>query len=183
MNIIFQHSSEISNVENILRSTKIGLEQSALDTDTGELDPQDTDSFLNVARDDEVNVIVVTGAGRAFCAGGDVGEMKTEPFASIFVRAHRLIHNMLEVEQPIIAALNGDTLALGATIATQLGWTPLIAFAFMVMSLIYVPCMATIAIIRRETNSWKWTGFVVSYTLVLGWIVATLIHQIGQLFF
>jgi len=72
--------------------------------------------------------------------------------------------------------------ALGATIATQLGWTPLVAFAFMAMSLIYVPCMATIAIIKRETNSWKWTGFVIGYTLVLGWIVATLIYQIGSLF-
>jgi len=72
--------------------------------------------------------------------------------------------------------------ALGATIAAQLGWTPLVAFAFMAMSLIYVPCMATIATIKRETNSWKWTGFVIGYTLVLGWIVATLIYQIGSLF-
>jgi len=37
----------------------------------------------------------------------------------------------------------------------------------MTMSLIYVPCMAAIAIIKRETNSWKWTGFVLGYTLVL----------------
>jgi len=72
--------------------------------------------------------------------------------------------------------------ALGETIATQLGWTPLIAYAFMAMSLIYVPCMAAIAIIKRETNSWKWPGFVIGYTLVLGWLVATLIYQIGRLF-
>jgi len=71
--------------------------------------------------------------------------------------------------------------ALGSTIATELGWTPLIAFAFMTMSLIYVPCMATIAIIKRETNSWRWTFFVIGYTLILGWTVATLIFQIGQL--
>jgi len=72
--------------------------------------------------------------------------------------------------------------ALGATIATQLGWTPLIAYAFMVMCLIYVPCAATIAIVKKETNSWKWTGFVIGYTLVLGWLVATLIYQIGRFF-
>ncbi len=71
---------------------------------------------------------------------------------------------------------------LGDVIGFDLGWTALIAFAFMAMCLIYVPCMAVIAIIRRETNSWKWTGFVVGYTLVLGWIVATLIYQIGGLF-
>jgi len=72
--------------------------------------------------------------------------------------------------------------ALGETIAAQLGWTPLIAFAFMAMSLIYVPCMATIAIIKRETNSWKWPLFVIGYTLVLGWLVATLIYQVGRFF-
>ncbi len=71
---------------------------------------------------------------------------------------------------------------LGQTIATQLGWTPLVAFAFMAMSLLYIPCMATIVTIRRETNSWKWTGFIVGYTLFLGWLVATLIYQIGRIF-
>ena len=72
--------------------------------------------------------------------------------------------------------------ALGETIATQLGWTPLIAYAFMAMCLIYIPCMATIAVVKRETNSWKWTGFAIGYSLTLGWLVATLIYQIGRLF-
>jgi len=71
---------------------------------------------------------------------------------------------------------------LGHVIGFELGWTPLISYAFMAMSLIYVPCMATIVTIKRETNSWKWAGFVIGYTLVLGWIVATLIYQIGRLF-
>jgi ferrous iron transport protein B len=72
--------------------------------------------------------------------------------------------------------------ALGETIATQLGWTPLIAFAFMAMCLIYIPCAATITTIKRETKSWKWTGFVVFYTTLLAWTVAVIIYQIGNLF-
>lgn len=72
--------------------------------------------------------------------------------------------------------------ALGETIATQLGWTPLVAFAFMAMCLIYIPCAATIATIKRETGSWKWTGFVIGYTFLLAWILAVLIYQIGSLF-
>jgi len=72
--------------------------------------------------------------------------------------------------------------ALGNVIAAQLGWTPLVAYAFMAMTLLYVPCMATIAIVKKETNSWKWTGFLVGYTFALGWLVATLIYQIGSLF-
>ncbi len=72
--------------------------------------------------------------------------------------------------------------AIGKAITTQLGWTPLVAFAFMAMVLLYIPCVASLAIIKEETNSWKWTGFVVGYTLVLAWLVAVLIYQIGRLF-
>jgi ferrous iron transport protein B len=71
---------------------------------------------------------------------------------------------------------------LGGAIASQLGWTPLIAFAFMVFCLLYVPCVAAIGAIRGETNSWKWAGFAALYTIVVAWIAATLIFQIGRLF-
>jgi ferrous iron transport protein B len=60
-------------------------------------------------------------------------------------------------------------------------WTPLSAYAFMAMCLIYIPCAATIGAIKRETNSWKWTGFAVGYSLVLGWVVAVIIYQGGRL--
>ena len=71
---------------------------------------------------------------------------------------------------------------LGHIIGFELGWNPLIAFAFMVFCLIYIPCMATIAVIRRETGSWKWTAFAVLYLIALAWVVAALIYQIGRLF-
>lgn len=70
----------------------------------------------------------------------------------------------------------------GNVLGSQLGWTPLIAFAFMVMILLYIPCVASLGIIKKETGSWKWTLFTLGYTLVLGWIVATLIYQVGSLF-
>lgn len=67
------------------------------------------------------------------------------------------------------------------TLAIQKAWTPLSAYAFLVMVLVYVPCVATIASIRRETGSWKWTTLAVAYTLVLGWILAVFVYQIGML--
>lgn len=60
-------------------------------------------------------------------------------------------------------------------------FTPLSAFAFMAMTLIYIPCIATIAVIKKETNSWRWAGFSVLYSLALGWIVAFMIYQGGKL--
>jgi len=50
---------------------------------------------------------------------------------------------------------------LGAAIAAQLGWTPLVAYSFMVFSLLYVPCVAAIATIKAETGSWKWPAFTI----------------------
>jgi len=57
----------------------------------------------------------------------------------------------------------------------------LTAYAFMVFVLLYTPCVATIAVIKRETNSWKWTGFSVAYQFGVAWFVAMLVYQIGSL--
>ena len=63
--------------------------------------------------------------------------------------------------------------------AISQNWTPLSAYAFMVMSLIYIPCIATIAVIKGETNSWVWAALAVSYSLILGWLVAVIVYQGG----
>ena len=60
-------------------------------------------------------------------------------------------------------------------------WTPLSAFSFMVMTLLYIPCVAAIGAIKRETNSWGWTGFAIGYSLILGWIMAVIVYQVGSL--
>jgi ferrous iron transport protein B len=59
-------------------------------------------------------------------------------------------------------------------------FTPLSAYGFMVMSLVYIPCIASVAAIWRETN-WKWTLLAVVYTVVLGWLLAVLVYQVGSL--
>lgn len=69
----------------------------------------------------------------------------------------------------------------GLTAAIASNWTPLSAYAFMVMTLVYVPCVATIGAIKRETNSWGWTAFALGYSLALGWLLAVLVFQVGSL--
>lgn len=61
--------------------------------------------------------------------------------------------------------------------------TPLTAVAFMVFVLLYMPCLATVGAIKKETGSWKWTGFSVVYQLVLAYIIALLVVIIGGVFF
>ena len=60
------------------------------------------------------------------------------------------------------------------------GMTPLSCYAMMAFVLIYVPCVATVAVIRRETNSWTWTFFSIAYSTSLAWLVAFVIYQGGK---
>ena len=62
------------------------------------------------------------------------------------------------------------------------GFTVRNAYALMTFCLLYTPCMAAIATIRRETGSWKWTLFGAGFQLVVAWIVAVAVYQIGCLF-
>lgn len=77
-----------------------------------------------------------------------------------------------------MAAIHG-TGPQGVVQVLRQSFTPVSAYAFMVMSLVYIPCVATIAAIRRETN-WRWTALAVGYTLLLGWSLAVAIYQIGS---
>ena len=60
-------------------------------------------------------------------------------------------------------------------------FTPLTAFGFMVFVLLYFPCVATIATLRREAGR-GWAAFTVVHSLCLAWVMAFLIYQVGSLF-
>ena len=68
------------------------------------------------------------------------------------------------------------------SLAERLNITPLVAFGYMLFTLIYFPCVATIVAIRQESGSWKWAIFAATYTTALAWIVSFLVYQIGKLF-
>ncbi|HZJ77120.1 MAG TPA: ferrous iron transport protein B, partial [Oscillospiraceae bacterium] len=65
--------------------------------------------------------------------------------------------------------------------AIQEAFTPLTSISFMIMTLLYTPCAATLAIIKKETNSVKWAIFAAIYTFVIGWAMAVLVFQVGSL--
>jgi len=60
-------------------------------------------------------------------------------------------------------------------------FSPLSAYAFLVMTLLYVPCAATVGAFFRETGSWKWTIFLVVYTTLVAYGAAVLVYQGGRL--
>ncbi len=61
------------------------------------------------------------------------------------------------------------------------GFEPLNAYCLMVFCLLYVPCVATLATIHKESNSWKWTGLTVLFQITTAWIVTFVVYQIGLL--
>jgi ferrous iron transport protein B len=65
--------------------------------------------------------------------------------------------------------------------ALQTAFTPLTALSFMVMTLLYVPCVATIGTIKKETNSAKWAVVSAVVSCLIGWAAAVAVYQIGRL--
>ncbi len=59
--------------------------------------------------------------------------------------------------------------------------SPLSAFAMMIFVLLYLPCLATVAAIRRETRSMRWMLFSIVYTTTVAWIMSFLVYQGGRL--
>lgn len=65
--------------------------------------------------------------------------------------------------------------------AGQHVFTPLVAFSFVVFILLYFPCVAVIAAIKKESGSWKWALFTILYTTGIAWIASFIIYQTGTL--
>lgn len=59
-------------------------------------------------------------------------------------------------------------------------YSPAVALALMVFVLIYAPCMAVQAVIRKELGGWKWSAFSMSYTIFLAWILAVLVYHVSK---
>jgi len=78
-----------------------------------------------------------------------------------------------------ITEADEESESLRETLANE--YSPLVGYNFMLFSLLYFPCMAGIAVFRREAGR-KEMWFQVGYTLLLAWVVSFVVFQIGRLF-
>ncbi len=82
----------------------------------------------------------------------------------------------------IVNASSPEGMQQFSQVLGSIGFGPLNAFCLMVFCLLYVPCAAALATIRKESKSWKWTGFVTLFQLVVAWLITFIVYQIGCLF-
>jgi enoyl-CoA hydratase len=112
--ILFRREGNVLHVT-MNRPETLNAFDEDLDTDFARL-------FTDITNDPETDVVVLTGAGRAFSAGGDIGHMEhllehPEEFGEGAMRAKQIVFSMLDCPKPIIAKVNGHAVGLGATVA------------------------------------------------------------------
>ena len=79
-----------------------------------------------------------------------------------------------------IEASEDDSTSLEEFLANDPDFNPAIGLALMVFALLYLPCLATMAVLKRETDSWKWFGAVFAYTSILAWVGAYIAVHLGR---
>lgn len=112
-------SMKFSLRERILTATLNRPEK--LNIFTEEMEREVTQFLVDGALDQDFDIVILTGAGRAFSAGGDVENWMTknveEPGRVDTVLSKRVVFAMLDFPKPIIAKVNGHAVGLGATVA------------------------------------------------------------------
>ncbi|MCB2220531.1 MAG: ferrous iron transport protein B [Bacteroidetes bacterium] len=97
----------------------------------------------------------------------------------------------------VLYMANGDTDDVSETLVTKIRnarytsgdlkgqpiFNPISAFAFLMFILLYFPCVAVVAAVKKESGKWKWAIFMVTYTTAIAWIVAFIAYQGGNLLF
>ena len=124
-NAFYDHSLKQENYEQILiekRPNGVAIATLNQPHKLNAIDPnmhlEVTSLARDVDEDPDVKVLVLTGAGRAFCAGGDFSPGRPRfSGARIWRQARQLVDDILDCETPIITAVNGPAMGLGSTIA------------------------------------------------------------------
>lgn len=82
----------------------------------------------------------------------------------------------------IVNASSPEGMAAFSAALRGIGFGALNAFCLMVFCLLYIPCAAALAAIRKESNSWGWMGFTAFFQLAVAWLITFCVYHIALLF-
>lgn len=106
-----------------------------------------------------------TNTSIALLTGVVAKEIVVATFGVLYAQGDQVDENTVSLRESIASSMNVVT-----------------AVSFMIFTLLYIPCMSTIAIMYRETQSWKWTAFSVGFSITLAYVLAASVSLIGGLF-
>jgi ferrous iron transport protein B len=98
----------------------------------------------------------------------------------VFVSTMSIVYNVSLEDKEKIEPLR-DTMRDEHRDNGQPVFTPLVCIGLMVFYVLAMQCISTVAIVRRETNSWRWPLFQIAYMTALAWIGAFVVYQGGRL--
>jgi ferrous iron transport protein B len=75
----------------------------------------------------------------------------------------------------------GESLSAAAT-AIGGAFTPASGYSFMIFALLYTPCIATLGVIKKEMNSWKWTAIIMVYQIAVAWFFSFVVYNLANMF-
>lgn len=94
--------------------------------------------------------------------------------------AKEIIISTLGIAHSLGSVEEKNQKSLGEKLATDQHWNKLVAFTLIIFIMLYMPCIATLSIIKKETQTWKWTIFAAVYTTSVAVIFSAIFYQIGR---
>jgi len=132
---------------------------------------------LSVLPRGEVDTSILAAVGRFLSPLGalmGVGWQMMVALLTSFVAKENTIATL-----SVLLGVGGEGAGLAQVLPTLL--TPASALAFLVVQVLFIPCAATVATMRQETGSWKWTAFSVALLFVLSFAVGIGVYQLALL--
>ncbi|MEI7663387.1 MAG: ferrous iron transport protein B [Bacteroidota bacterium] len=117
--------------------------------------------------------------GVSLITGAAAKEVVVSTMGVLFGSSH---YHQKEVPVTLGTRLQQATYHDGPRMGTKL-FTPLAGISFLLFILIYMPCVAVVATVNRESGSRKWALFLITYTTILAWILSFAVFQLGSLIF
>ena len=106
-----------------------------------------------------------------------IGLISSFAAREVFVSATSVVFNVeedVENTAPLLQALQNATWPDGRPL-----FTPLVCFTLMIFYVFAMQCVSTLAVVKRETNSWRWPLFQVGYQTGFAWLLCLIIYQTG----
>lgn len=97
----------------------------------------------------------------------------------VFVSTMGLVYGLGEVDDEAIAPLR-DRMRAETRVNGKPAYTPLVGLSLMVFFALACQCMSTLAVVRRETRSWRWPAFLFAYMTSLAWVASFVVFQAGR---